>query len=140
MPTIPVSESPPTNPNLDMPKDQSKTNAPAAIRSNGRVRHYIVLWDDQMGVCCPMGWDEDCAGAICCSQKTIAIFASPKAARKAIDISTKYALLRRAQGKNVNVDFLGACRKNLRVVECVPNYALCRPADSEDGAQKGQPK
>lgn len=104
-----------------MPKEQSKTETPAAIRSTGLVRHYVVLWDDNMGVCCPMGWDADCAGAICCLDKSVASFASRKAARKAIDISTKYALLCRAQGKPVNLDFRGACRKNLRIVECVPN-------------------
>ena len=107
-----------------MPKDQSKTNAPAAIRSNGRVRHWLVLWDDNMGVCTAMGWDADCAGAICCLDKTAAIFDSRKAARTAINISTKYALLCQAQGKPVNLDFLGACRKNLRIVECVPNADL----------------
>lgn len=104
-----------------MPKEQTKTETPAAIRSSGLVRHYVVLWDDNMGVCCPMGWDADCAGAICCLDKSVAIFASRKDARKAIDISTKYALLCKSQGKPVNLDFLGECRKNLRVVECVPN-------------------
>jgi hypothetical protein len=88
------------------------------------VGPFIVLWDDNMGVCCPMGWDDDCAGAICCLDKSVAIFASRKAARKAIDISTKYALLCKAQGKPVNLDFLGECRKNLRVVACRPNAEL----------------
>jgi len=27
------------------------------------VGPFIVLWDDEMGVCCPMGWDENCNGA-----------------------------------------------------------------------------
>lgn len=104
-----------------MPKEQPKLELPAAIRSNGRVRHYVVLWDDKQGVCCPMGWDDGCAGSLCCINKTIAIFDSRKAARNAIDISTKYALLCRAQGGLVNLDFLGDFKKNLRVVECVPN-------------------
>jgi len=82
---------------------------------------FIVLWDDKMGVNCPMGWDSDCAGAICCMTDSVAIFHNRKSAWKAIDISTKYALLCRAQGKPVNMDFLGACRKNLRVVPCKPN-------------------
>jgi len=107
-----------------MPKEQTKTETPAAIRSSGLVRHYVVLWDDSMGVCCPMDWDADCAGAICCFSKSVAMFDSLKSARKAIDISTKYALLCKAQGRPVNLDFLGECRKKLRVVECVPNSAL----------------
>ena len=114
-----------------MPKEQSKTETPAAIRSNGMVRQYVVIWDDGMGVCCPMGWDADCAGAICCLDKTIASFPSRKAARKAIDISTKFALLRHAQGKPVNLDFLGSCKKNLRVVECVPNAELKHGAKNQ---------
>ena len=68
-----------------------------------------------------MGWDDDCAGAICGVNKTVAMFDSRKAARTAINISTKFALLCKAQGKPVNLDFLGECRKNLRVVPCVPN-------------------
>ena len=102
----------------------TQTKATPPIRSIGLVRHYLVLWDDQMGVCTAMGWDDDCAGAICCLDKTAAIFDSRKAARTAINISTKYALLCQAQGKPVNLDFLGACRKNIRIVECVPNNAI----------------
>ena len=99
---------------------KSESQDAKAIGSNAGLG-FIVLWDDQMGVNCPMGWDDDCTGAICCMTDSIAIFHDRTAARKAIDISTKYALLCRAQGKPVNVDFLGECRKNLRVVPCKPN-------------------
>lgn len=92
-----------------------------ATQPSASSRNFIVLWDDNMGVCCPMGWDSDCAGAICCIDKSVAIFPSRKAARKAINISAKYALLCQAQGKPANLDFLGQCRKNLRIVECVPS-------------------
>ncbi len=92
------------------------------------VRHYVVLWDDEQGVCCPMGWDEDCEGSLCCINKTIAIFDSRKAARKAINISAKYSHLCLAQGKPVNLDFVGKARKNLRIVECVPNAEVRDPA------------
>ena len=98
-----------------------KSETPSAIPSPGKVRHYIVVFDDGMGVCIPMGWDDDCEGSLCCFYKTAAIFESQKAARKALDISTRFALLRKSQGKCVNPDFLGECRKNIRVVECVPN-------------------
>lgn len=111
-----------------MPKNtQSKATPP--IRSIGLVRHYVVLWDDEQGVCCPMGWGDDCDGSLCCINKTIAIFDSRKAARKAINISAKFAQLRLAQGLAVNLDFVGTARKNLRIVECVPNAALCEVAD-----------
>lgn len=89
------------------------------------VGPFIVLWDDEMGVCCPMGWDEDCDGALCCITESVALFDSRKAARKAIDISAKFAQLRRSQGKPVNLDFIGDARKKLRVVPCRPNDALC---------------
>ena len=68
-----------------------------------------------------MGWDADCEGSLCCIQKTIATFDSRKAARKAIDISAKFAQLRLAQGLPVNLEFIGVARKNLRIVECVSN-------------------
>ena len=74
-----------------------------------------------------MGWDEDCEGSLCCINKTIAIFDSRKAARKAINISAKYSHLCLAQGKPVNLDFVGKARKNLRIVECVPNGLHERP-------------
>lgn len=83
---------------------------------------FIVLWDDEMGVCCPMGWDEDCDGALCCITDSVAIFPDRKAARRAINISAKFAQLRRTQGKPVNLDFIGDARKKLRVVPCKPNY------------------
>ena len=89
------------------------------------VRLFIVVWDDEMGVCVPMTRDADCAGALCAAgvREKIALFSSRKAARSAINISTKFAHLRQAQGKPVNTDFLGNARKNLHVVECEPNNA-----------------
>ena len=101
----------------------TQTKATPPIRSIGLVRHYVVLWDDEQGVYCPMGWDDDCEGGLCCIQKTIATFDSRKAARKAINISAKFAQLRLAQDLPVNLDFIGAARKNLRIVECVPNIS-----------------
>lgn len=91
------------------------------LRAQRLVGPFIVIWDDNMGVCCPMGWDDDCEGALCCITDTVATFDSRKAARKAIDISAKFAHLRRAQGKPVNLDFIGDARNNLRVVACRPN-------------------
>lgn len=88
------------------------------------VRLFLVVWDDQQGLCVPMVWDADCKGAICGGigdKDKVAIFTSRKAARKAIDISTKWNALLRAQGKIYNGDFECECRKNLRVVPCQPN-------------------
>lgn len=97
-----------------------KTETPKPVRSSAWFG-FIVLWDDEMGVCCPMGWDDDCDGALCCITDSVAIFPDRKAARRAIDISAKFAQLRRSQGKPVNLDFIGDARKNLRVVPCKPN-------------------
>lgn len=82
-----------------------------------------------------MGWDEDCEGSLCCINKTIAIFDSRKAARKAINISAKYSHLCLAQGKPVNLDFVGKARKNLRIVECVPN-ACVSESPARDAARE----
>lgn len=46
---------------------------------------YIVVFDDEQGACCPMGWDEACAGALSAmTDGTVALFADKAAARKAI--------------------------------------------------------
>ena len=87
-------------------------------KSKTKADGFIVLWDDNMGITCLMGWDEDCAGAICASDDSVAIFSDRKAARKAIDISTRYAQLCIAQGNIGNDDFIGSCRKCLLVVPC----------------------
>lgn len=81
---------------------------------------FIVVWDDDQGICLPMGFDSECEGALegIAKKDCIAIFPDRKAAQKAIDISAKHAALRKAQGKPANDDFLGAARKNLRIVPC----------------------
>lgn len=81
-------------------------------------KSLIVVWDDQMGVCAPMGWDEDCEGALCCASDEVAVFSSRKEARKAITISARFAALRVSQGKPANTDFLGDGRRNLRFMTC----------------------
>ncbi len=83
------------------------------------AKNFIVVWDDEQGVCVPMGFDDACAGAIASaySGAKVALFPSRKAARKAIDISAKFAALLRTQGKPENTDFTEG-RKNLRIKEC----------------------
>ena len=78
---------------------------------------FIVVFEDNQGVCFPMGLDADCEGAIEAYGKATAFFASRESARKAIRISTANAKLMRAQEKPANEDFLGAC---LRCVKIVP--------------------
>lgn len=90
------------------------------------ARLFLAVWDDQQGLCVPMVWDAACEGAICAgigAKDQVALFTSRGAARKAIDISAKWAALNKAQGKTHNDDFIGACRKNLRVVPCQANSA-----------------
>ena len=101
-----------------------KSDNGAAVGLHALVRLFLVVWDDQQGLCVPMVWDADCEGAICGgvgAKDRVALFTSRAAARKAIDISAKWAALNKAQGKPANDDFLGECRKNLRVVPCQPN-------------------
>ncbi len=87
--------------------------------SNTTNRRYIVLYDDQMGVCWPMGPDDGCDGAICAMQSgKVATFSSRAAARKAIQVSAAYAKLLKAQGKPANEDFLSSI-SNIKVAECV---------------------
>jgi hypothetical protein len=80
---------------------------------------FMVIYDDDQGLTAPMGKDRECEGALCgiCRGDKIALFTSRKAARTAIEISAKFAALKRAQGKPENTDFLEG-KAFLRVVEC----------------------
>lgn len=80
---------------------------------------YVVIWDDNICISVLMSWDDDCEGALCCGSGPIAIFPTRKEARKAINISTLYAKLCRAQGKPANDDFLSG-HIFLRIVPTKP--------------------
>lgn len=81
---------------------------------------YLVLYDDEMGICCPMAFDPECEGALATWSKgdEVALFESKKAALKAISISRKFAALRKAQGRVVNGDFTPECSEFIKVVAC----------------------
>lgn len=83
------------------------------------ARIFLVVFDDEQGLCVPMAHDAECEGAISAGSKddTLALFTSRKDARKAITVSAKFAALQQAQGKPANSDFLEA-RKWLRIREC----------------------
>jgi hypothetical protein len=83
---------------------------------------YIVIYDDNCGLCVPYSWDDDCEGAIVTGGKddTVAVFSSRKDATKAIQISTTNATLRRLQGLIWNSDFNPANRGYIRIVRLQP--------------------
>lgn len=77
---------------------------------------FIVVFDNNDGICVPMGWDEDCDGAIEGAwTKPVAMFETRADARKAINISAAAAKLAIAQGKPANDDFTTG-RKHLKIV------------------------
>jgi len=80
---------------------------------------FIVVFDDEQGLCIPYGWDEECDGALSaiCGKDTVACFGSRKTARAAINISCAFAKLEKIQGKNACEDFL-VSKRNVRVLEC----------------------
>lgn len=78
---------------------------------------FIVVFDDGDAVHLPFGWDDGCAGAMCCYTDSVALFDSRKAARAAIRISTAWARLQEAQGKPVNTDFTTDI-KCVKIVAC----------------------
>lgn len=82
---------------------------------------FTVIYDDYDCLCVSMVWDQDCEGALCAgvgALDKVALFKSRADARKAIDVSAKWAALNKAKGLPHNDDFLGEYRKNLRVVPC----------------------
>lgn len=80
--------------------------------------HFIVVFDDEQGLCCPMGWDPACDGALSATASNVAIFESRGDARSAIRVSKAFAHLCEAQGKPVNTDFTEAI-SNVKVLTCV---------------------
>jgi hypothetical protein len=75
----------------------------------------IVVYDDEQGICAPLGWDTDCEGALCCVEPVV-VFPDRNAARKAINVSARYNDLCREQGKsNRNTDFDPECRPYIRI-------------------------
>lgn len=82
---------------------------------------FIVVYNDDDCLCLPMGWDKDCDGALSTivGGGPVVLFSDRAAARKAIDVSAKYAALCKAQGKPASEHFLGECRKHVRIVPCV---------------------
>lgn len=76
---------------------------------------FIVVFDDEQGLCVPMGWDTDCDGAVCACHDSVALFPDRTAARKAIRVSTAFAKLCVEQGVPANDDFTTG-RKNLRIL------------------------
>ena len=84
----------------------------------------IVVFDDEQGLCVPYSLDEECDGALCLNSKPVALFADRKAAQRAIQISVKYAELRKSQGLPPNDDFLGTNRKCVKI-RSVRNYVGC---------------
>lgn len=75
---------------------------------------YIVYWGAEQGHCALMVWDDECQGALCVGPGEIAVFASLRNARKAINISAKWNTLLKVQGKPYSTDFEGA-RKHIRL-------------------------
>lgn len=97
--------------------NESKTGEQSAIPSRyllGRGA-CIVVFDDDAGFIAPMGWDEECEGALEYGRPVV-VFPDRKAAQKAIRVSKKWAALRQAQGKVVNTDFLPECAKCIQII------------------------
>ena len=69
----------------------------------------MVVFDDGQCLYVPMGWDTDCDGALCCVGDAV-VFPDRTAARRAINISTAYAKLRKSQGLPWNEDFIETIR------------------------------
>ena len=67
-------------------------------------RVFIVVFDDEMGLCVPYGLDPNCEGALSLTEP-VAVFPDRKAARRAIAISKNLAELVTAQGGPANTDF-----------------------------------
>lgn len=77
---------------------------------------FIVVFDDEQGLCRPMGWDPECEGALEGCDSEVAFFPDKAAAKTAVMISRRFALLRKAQGKVTNDDWLPVCASCIKIV------------------------
>lgn len=113
---------------MDAAAPVAQHNQSNKMENTGKL--FMVVWDDEQGLCLPQVWDSDCDGALCglcCGQAAgVAIFDSRKQARAAIAVSTKWNALLKAQGRTYNVDFENGVRQNLRIVECSRTYKTNR--------------
>lgn len=82
---------------------------------NAKSAGFIAIYDDGDCIISPMGWNEDCDGAIESACPSVALFATRSDARKAIRISTAFARLNEAQQGTANTDFLPPCLKNVKI-------------------------
>ena len=79
---------------------------------------YLILFDDEMGLCCPMTWDKETPGAVegAGSSDPIAVFHERNDALRAIRVSRKKAESAKERGDEIpNDDFLGEARKCIKV-------------------------
>jgi hypothetical protein len=67
--------------------------------------------------CWPMGWDDDCEGAVCIMSMKPVVFGTRKSAQRAITISAAFCRLNQALGKPANTDFTTA-RKSIVIRKC----------------------
>jgi hypothetical protein len=82
------------------------------------MKAYIVVYDDNESLCFPQNWDDECAGAICSDNtRPVALFQTRPEAQRAINISSRWAELNKAQGNAHNADFIDF-RKHLHIREC----------------------
>lgn len=108
-------------------KHKNSTNTQNEASLDSLARLFIVVWDDQQGICAPMVMNTECAGALCAGvgdKEKIPLFQSRQAARKAIDISIKWNTLLKSQDEIYNGDFDRDQRKFIRIIECKPNKLL----------------
>lgn len=75
---------------------------------------FMVFWDDEAGICLPMGKDTQCEGAIATACDAPVVFNSRDEANKAIKISRLFAQLQLARGESVNDEFLSGY-KNVKI-------------------------
>jgi len=81
---------------------------------------FIVVYDDDSGCYASMTWCPDCEGALeyAGPKDDVIVFPTRALARRAIDISSCYARLLKAQGKVHNTDFLEH-RRHLGIRPCM---------------------
>ena len=72
------------------------------------TKGFIVVFDDDQGMCCPMAWSEDSGkqDTLEGSALSAAVFPSRAEARKAINITAAQAKVDKLRGNAANTDFL----------------------------------
>lgn len=96
----------------------SASEAPQGAEVGGGMTGFIVLYDDDQGLCVPFGRDPSCFGAIQVigESEPVVVFPDKATAQNAVRISRAWSRVLELQGAPRNTEFEPPSSKHIRIV------------------------